>query len=168
MKSLGIGGVSASLQEGRWLLNDPIIGNPFNLVFVSKMNHTLYDWHKNVRIVRPDNSVSEPGYWLNGKVYVKRAWFLPARAVEGIPILDTVWRVLQHHNVESLYNKLALYQCNQGEFSHMIDLLYNSPGCVSACDAWKYEDPESNSLRGQKNKQRIVKAVARFVENSIN
>ena len=165
MKSQGIGGVSASLQEGRWPSNDPIIGNPFNLVFVSKMNHTLYDWHKNVRVVRPDNSVSEPGYWLNGKVYVKRAWFLPARAVEGIPILDTVWKVLQHHNVESLYNKLALYQCNQGEFSHMVDLLYNSPGCVLACDAWKYEDPESNSLRGQKNKQRIIRAVGRFAEN---
>ncbi len=157
MKSQGI--------EGSWPSNDPIIGNPFNLIFVSKMNHTLYDWHKNVRVVRPDNSVSEPGYWLNGKVYVKRAWFLPARAVEGIPILDTVWKVLQHHNVESLYNKLALYQCNQGEFSHMVDLLYNSPGCVLACDAWKYEDPESNSLRGQKNKQRIIRAVGRFAEN---
>jgi hypothetical protein len=148
-------------------MNDPIIGNPLNIIFVTNMNHAIYDWHKCVRVVRPNNTVSEPGYWLNNKVYVKRAWFLPARVVEGIPILDTTWQVLKHYKVEMLYNKLELYQCNEIDkcTSYMIDLLYNSPGCVPAYDLWKYEDPESNSIRGQRNKLRIIRAIARFAEN---
>ncbi len=145
-------------------MNDPIIGNPLNLIFISNMNRAMYDWHKCVRVVRPDNTVSEPGYWLNGKVYVKRAWFLPARAIEGIPILDITWQVMQQHHTESLYNKLKVYQCNEGNFSYMIDQLYNSPGCVVASDMWKYEDPMADSIRGKRNQQRIIKAVVRFID----
>jgi hypothetical protein len=145
-------------------MNDPVIGNPVNLIFVSDTNHALYDWHNKVRVVRPDNSVSDIGTCIGGKVYVKRAWFLPARAVEGIPILDITYQSLKGHNINNLYNKLASYVCNEGEFGYMVDLLYNSPGCVSAYDAWKYEDPTSDHMRGKRNRNRILKAIARFVE----
>ncbi len=145
-------------------MNDPIIGNPFNIIFASTMNHALYDWHKYVRVVRPDNSVSDIGTYINGKVYVKRAWYLPAKVVEGIPILNTTYQVLSEHNVNMLYTKLQSYQCNEGEFSHIVDLQYNCPGCVTAYNMWKYEDPEVDSIRGRKNRLRIISAVTRFVD----
>lgn len=145
-------------------MNDPIIGNPFNILFASNLNHNLYDWHKYVRAVRPDNTVSDIGTYVNGKVYVKRAWFLPAKRQDGIPILDATYQVLKGHSIESLYNKLCTYACNEGEFSHIIDLQYNCPGCVSAVDMWKYEDPRVDSIRGRKNAQRIVRAITRFIE----
>ena len=145
-------------------MNDLIIGNPLNILFLSKINNSLYDWHKRVRVVQPDNSVSDIGTYMDGKVYVKRAWFLPAKRVDGIPILDATYQVLKGHAIESLYNKLATYQCNEGEFSYIIDLQFNCPGCVLANELWKYEDPGVDSLRGQKNRQRIIRAVARFVE----